>query len=367
MSALAPGRHNGRRRLRITLAVPLTLAGAAFAWHSASLQVAAAESPPRDADTARVALRGQPLDAAGLRVMALEQGQQGAQSDRLLKLSAAVTRRDRETQIYLLEARARAGDIAGTLAHYDALLSTTPELAGLLFGVLGQALSDRSVVAGLADYRGRQWLPGLVRHAAGAGGDPRGALALARAADLLAESRARDDLAPALISGLLEAGAGAEAAAVADRLGLSQWRGMGFNVQTLDPRLGGLGWKLESQGAASASTIGAGVLAVTAQPQRLGIVARRTTAWSPGRYRLAYKVEVPAIAAASVIWRLACVPGGAGLVNLVNGQIDAGGRHGVVVTVGADCPQQEWSLWAEGADSQVPSSALVSEVSVEAL
>ena len=98
-----------------------------------------------------------------LRQSALAQGVETGAGAQLLRLAQRVSRRDLETQLYLLELRAREGNIEESLRHYDALLLSRPETSSMLLGILARGLGDRDLRKALAEYAGRDWVINLIR------------------------------------------------------------------------------------------------------------------------------------------------------------------------------------------------------------
>lgn len=352
--------------LRAAILVALTPVAAYLAWWESVTTVAASGLDP-PASEAKAVLRHQPLDAAALRVLAFALQTPEAETNSLLRLSGTVSRHDGQTQLHLFNDRMLAGDFSAALGHYDALLSTTPDANGTLYGFLTIALGEPRIRAGLTAYAGRAWFRSFLRTASGPGGNPRQTLALARETGVLSDPDWRNEVSAPLITGLVAAGALGEAQGIADRLGLGDWRALSFSPTTMDSRLGSLAWRLEGQVAGAANLYTADILGVTAEPQRRARVAQRLTAWSPGRYRLAYVVEASRGPLADVTWRVTCQAGQPAGASVVGQSPGASGARAALVTLGQDCLVQEWALWVEGADSQTPSSAFVSQVAVEAL
>lgn len=306
-------------------------------------------------------LAREPLDAGALRQLALGDGIEQAQGLRLLKLADQVSRRDAETQLYLLEFAAQAGNIQESLRHYDALLSVQAPTGPVLLGILARGLGDPALRAALLPYAGRGWFGVLIRQGAGQGGDPRNALALAREAGWLATPDRRDALAPALIPALLTRGADAEAAALADSLGMEGWRRLGFAIETLDPRLGPLGWRIEASGVGAAQWRSPDVLEISVEPLRSLTVARRETLYGPGAYRLDFTLSAADGQSPALEWSLDC-PGSRPAEVIGTAGADAGlpRRVSMAVTIPADCPRQLWALRAIGGDASGYLSAEIS-------
>jgi len=348
-----------------------------LAWHAhnASQRFVAAAQP---ADTAqndevdevglRRKLRSQPLDAPALRQSALAKGLESGAGAQLLQLSHRVSRRDLETQLYLLELRAREGNIEESLRHYDALLSTRPETSSMLLGILARGLDDPDLRKALASYAGRDWFINLIRRSARSGADPRAGLALARETGLINRSESRDLLAPALIAALIAKDATSETIWLADQLGLEGWRALGFSDATLDRRLGVLSWKLEKSGIASAQRSGRDGIRISVEPLRSQIIARRETIYRPGTYRLSLKQNAGAKAGAQIEWMLACPDLGQpiDLATFAFAPLPASpSRAFWLVQIPADCPRQSWALKVSGDDVSGTETIDVSALQLE--
>lgn len=360
-------------RLRLALLGPAALAGAWYAGQvpkqavALKTQAEAGIAPFGSGAAALESLARQPLDAAALRQLALEDGLENASGVQLLQLAAQVSRRDRDTQLYLLEMNAQAGDMPAALRHYDALLSANPQTGPVLLGILARGLNDPALRAALLPYAARSWFPGLVRQATSADLDPQHALALAREAGLLRQASSRNAIAPPLIRALHARGATAAAVGLADELGIAGWQGLGFTAATLDPRLGPLAWKLERSGSGAAQWREPDALAITVAPLRSAIVAQRQTLYTPGSYLLSFALQTVSGGAASELeWALAC-PGMTPMT--VIGEVQAGEgtdrRLTFAVTIPSGCHRQQWRLRALGADTASATTIELSDIDLE--
>lgn len=365
---------------RLAILGPLAIM---LAWHAhhASQRFVAAAQPADAAQNEEVdevglrrKLRSQPLDAQALRQSALAKGLETEAGAQLLLLSHRVSRRDLETQLYLLEMRAREGNIEESLRHYDALLSTRPETSSMLLGILARGLSDPDLRKALANYAAREWFINLIRRSATSGADPRAGLALARETGLINRPASRDLLAPALIGALGAADAISETVWLADQLGLEGWRALGFSDATLDRRLGVLSWKLEKTGIASAQRSGSDGIRISVEPLRSQIIARRETLYRPGTYRLSLRQDAGAKAGAKLEWMLTC-PGLGRTVDLTTlapalalapEPSPAGpSRAFWLVQIPTDCLRQSWTIKVSGDDVSGAETIDVSALQLE--
>lgn len=357
--------------LRGVIALAIAAAAATWTWQFTQDRVAAAEVKQElgryGADAARNALRSQPLSSAILRDLALALDGDFSASKPLLELAEQISRREPATQLLLLEASAQAGDTPGTLRHYDALLSTAPALHPQLIGVLSKAVAEPEIFSGLSQYAERSWFVPLVEAAANQPGGAATARALAGNAALLTQPDSRDRLAPRLITALSRDGYFNEAITLAKSIGNARWSDLGFSEASLDPRLGTLAWQIATGPSVNAEWRAPNALAVSVEPGRLVQIASRVTSLSPGSYRLTVRLETPSPPGTSAEWRIRCKGGNSAEVAVVAMPVPAEPvEFAAPIAIPAACSIQEWSLWAEAADAQLPSQLLLSQLAVVA-
>lgn len=349
-------------RRRLVYWLTGALIGAVFSWYL-TREAVSVGSPllsqviaGPDSRALRMKLAREPLNSEALRDLALAVGIETPEGLRLLRLASAVSRQDLKTQLYLLEYTAQTGDLDASLRHYDAVLSAHPATSSLLLGILARGLVDPGLSNRLVPYASRSWFVPLIRETAGTQGNPLVALELARKSRVMETAGNRDILAPVLLNSLIASGSLAEANALADTLELRAWRDIGFNRTTLDRRLGDLAWRLETTGDPAAQWQPPNTLWIMAEPLRRGIVARRTTLFSPGKYMLNFKVERSDHPLIALEWQVVC-PDQKGPTKLVHRDVPTLGPQRLVVIVPADCQRQIWSLRASAGDE--PSGGMV--------
>lgn len=102
---------------------------------------------------AQAALSREPVNVSALVALGTLASHQGdnAQADRIFAYSEWLSRHDAATQLWLIESRVAAGDIAGALIHYSRLLSVTPAFRPSLIPILVNAARDPAVARALGD------------------------------------------------------------------------------------------------------------------------------------------------------------------------------------------------------------------------
>lgn len=355
--------------LRGIALIAITLTCSAWVWQVGQSHIApekgAAEVASLDESAARAALRKQPLNSAALRDLGLARDSNGSADRTLLNLAARVSRREPATQLLLLDANAQEGEIAAALRHYDALLSTEPELQTKLLGLLAGALPEAEVYAEVQRYAGRPWFVALLDTAAAQPGSAMLALRLALGAGLLAQPDTRERLAPRLIAALYDQGRIQDARGIAQTIGQAGWQDIGFSEVSLDPRLANFGWQMSGSPSVAAEWRAPDALAVSIEPGRRVQVARRVTSLASGTYVLRLEVEAPSPPAARIEWQIKCgAPVTADIRTITIPTTTTPIRVEEQLTIPATCAYQDWSLWAEGADAQLPSQALLSKLAV---
>ena len=100
---------------------------------------------PQILQLAQSALRSQALNARAIRLLAVaaQGNDQSDIADKLVGLSAKVSRRDAFSQLWLMQSAANRGDRNGELAHYDVALRTFGPMQDVLFPKLAKMLDDR--------------------------------------------------------------------------------------------------------------------------------------------------------------------------------------------------------------------------------
>jgi hypothetical protein len=267
-------------------------------------------------------LRRDPLSRVALRVLAVDQalGRHRDAARALFQISNRISRRDPGTQIWLLDDRARHQDLAGTLSHYDAALSTSPSSAALLYPALTKALSFPEIDAELAPliHQGRSWADGFVNYATVHVGKAADLGRVLEAAAPLPASRERGIILSQVLQRFVDQGdvAGARAFAVrlmgADAHVLDQF---GISTETISSNLSPLTWTVSSGGTILAELSPKGRIEILAPPDAFGTVLTRTFFPHPGRYTLEQSVSYPEGGEPIPLkWQAICVTGGTGRV-----------------------------------------------------
>ncbi|MBX3560578.1 MAG: hypothetical protein KF780_02090 [Sphingomonas sp.] len=106
-----------------------------------SSQAPSAETIRLASEYARDAYRSDPTAVAALRVMGFVADLQGRRLEarRLLAYAETITKRDMLTELWLIEDRVAADDIAGALRHYDTIMRTSEEVKPVLYPILTNA------------------------------------------------------------------------------------------------------------------------------------------------------------------------------------------------------------------------------------
>lgn len=137
---------------------------------------ALAENPAHQLDSqrlerARLTLVGRPLNSqvyAGLGLAVSNDENRQERADLFMTLADRVGRREPISQLWLIEKSAAAGDVPGTLRHYNRILSTKPELSATLFSVLATAIDFPEIRQAILPYLRyqRPWVKDFITFAA---------------------------------------------------------------------------------------------------------------------------------------------------------------------------------------------------------
>jgi hypothetical protein len=267
-------------------------------------------------ELARRAVAQDALSSEGLRTLGLAADGRGKRdfARRLVRTSERLSRRDFIGQLWLLEDAVSRGQVNEALAHYDIALRTSKRAADVLFGPLGDAAGDRTLLQPIAILIAKRppWANFFLLHVASTSRDPKVASELF---ELLLERGYQ--IAPlavqSLLGRLLAANEIERAWRVYDRAnpgtpaGIVRDPGFGFISSDATP----FDWQLNSDGSASAMatlTDGQTGLSFEAPVGTGGVVARQLVLLKPAvQYRLVSRVAtIQAEPAALPSWRLRC-------------------------------------------------------------
>lgn len=286
-----------------------------------------------------------PVSAAGVRNLAYlaEIDRNYGRAAQLAGYAERLSRRDSLTQVLLIEQRVRAGDVAGALKHYDIALKTSAMAHALLLPILVNSIDNvdmRTPVARLLAAR-PVWRVNFIRGLQSSPALHVAAVDLALRLDALRSplSQAeRDSLGGALIA----AGRFDAVAALYHRRSDPELvRFSAFNGPEDESPFN---WRLSSNYDFGADRARDG-LAVFAQGDRGGEVARQLLLLKPGRYNLSSAADGNAPPPGGApYWQVSCARDGtvAGVVEL---KPTKGAHENVgAFTVPANCPAQWLSL-----------------------
>lgn len=269
---------------------------------------------------AREALESAPIDARALRVFALaeEIAGRGAAVPAMMRLSERITRRDPATQLWLIEERIAANDLAGALRHYDTALRASRALDALLFPLLAGGLDDPAIRRAFIPYvKGAPpWLPRFLSSAVdqpaptladamvAAGGFPPGEPYAALRSQLMLRLAQTGAVGPLLRLYATVPGA--------DRRLLAS---TAFDKAGTDPAAAPVSWELMNTPSAAvafeAAGQGSALIDVALAPNSNMVVARKLLALPPGTYAFAGSQSVGRWnGEARAFWDLACIRGG---------------------------------------------------------
>ncbi len=334
--------------------------------------------PKASADDARRALRGEPLTAPALRLLAVSEaasddggGQASGQVRHLLALAHQVSRRDMATQLLSIEDASSRGDLAETLQYYDEALSTNDAAGGVLFGTLAAALPDPDIRASLKGYAARPWFAAFLAAAT----DQADALdALTQLVLMTRKQRPTaegDDLTPRLLAALVAKGHWATAREYVQTLAGADTpvlRRIGFDARTIEARFMPLAWSLHDGTDAGVVLSPKGDLDISIEPSRRSLVAERVTLLSPGHYYLRQGITIDdAGRAARLSWEVSCL-GVAGEVSAWRQLVPVRGgstTYQSQLHLPEGCEAQRWRLYGASEAGQETAQVRIREVRLE--
>jgi hypothetical protein len=126
---------------------------------------------------AQAALRHEPTAIPAVVTLGLAAQARGwtVSARRWFDCAEMLSRRDSQTQLWMIEDAVARGDIAATLRHYDVALRATPSLAPVLYPILVTASADPQIRAALAQTLARRpaWSDSFANFLAANATDPR--------------------------------------------------------------------------------------------------------------------------------------------------------------------------------------------------
>lgn len=336
---------------RITAALAASLAGAN----------ASPNDRKRADGLARRALRQDPTAVAAASTLGIDAQFRGdtAAARRLFSYSEKLSRRDLQTQLWMIEAAVAAHDIRGALRHYDIALRTKGQSWDLLFPILASASADPQVRGPLIQTLAGKplWAEAFINHVATNPPDPQSASAL-----FLELRRAgvpvSDGAHAGAISALIEGGFAEDA-----------WRHYAATHRGVDPRrsrdprfLGSgevstpFDWVLINDGSMNTSlqrSEGGGLFDFAVPASNGGPLLQQVQMLPPGNYRLSgHSNGIEQASGSQPYWAMQCRADGRELARVVlPNSSQAGGRFEGQIAVPTGCPVQVLVLVARASDA----------------
>lgn len=321
----------------------------------------------RDIADVRSALIGQPLEPKLLGILGLAYEASGdtKRAAETMRVANRASRRDGVSGLYLIESASASGDVTATLRHYNAVLSTKPELNAALLPILSSAIAYPEIRAELRPYLKipAKWVPAFLGVAA-----ERGGLTDLQALLLpLPKALLTDEYAPILASVLHRIAVEGDrdsavrfAAKAIPGLSGAALSNLTPDQATRDRRLGLFAWILPPNDGIQAEFGNDGSLQMSAEPFARGTVATRDLLLVAGaKYQLDQQVQYGSGSATiDARWSAYCVTL-SGITRFWDQKLPASGTVGKyrsVLVVPQDCKLVRMTFSAEGPDGQMPAT-----------
>jgi hypothetical protein len=300
---------------------------------------------------AQRSLEAMPLNPRALRLkgFATEARDTTGRARSLLTLADRMTRRDVETQLWLIEDSVRAERVDQTLVHYDTALRTNPRIGAVLYPILGNAIADPEIQRAMAPYLRppAPWVVGFVR-ASTESGTELGALSktLARYGQVPAQS-----LQSQLLNALITAGLYEEAALYFRSMpGATPQilQGVAFDQAHTNPVFVPLAWQPLANETVSVALEPGGPgkrrYHIAIGPEESVAALHKVLILPAGAYRLDILQSFATRPAdAKVAWQLVCLAAPAASKPIF-GIVDTRERTAATFTVPTGCKAQELSM-----------------------
>lgn len=344
-----------------------------IAASAAAKQFAADPAPDAEGETAQlalVALRQDPTAVKAVTTLGLQTQLRGdtVQARRLFDYAQRLSRRELQTQLWLIEDAVARNDVPGVLRHYDIALRTAKSAPDVLFPILASAISDPVVRTNTVATLARKpiWGASFIVFVAGGGEDPRAVADLLLRLDR-AGVQVPDEPSTVVINRLIHDGAAETAwryyAAIRPGAKRDAARDPGFAAVFERPTA--FDWTAVNENNVSASvqrTGEGGIFTFSVAPGAGGVLVQQTQMLPPGTYRLDGKsseIELPQ--RSLPYWVLMCRNGAELGRVVVPNSSQNGGAFAGRFTVPRDCPVQTLALVARPSEEITGSSGQIEQ------
>lgn len=312
---------------------------------------------------AQHALRLNALSPIAARVLALESVKRNQLKLGLdwLAYGEAVSRRDSETQLMMIELAVSRGDVSGALRHYDRALRVSEESYATLFPVLIGAAGDPAIRPGVIGLLQQQpyWRSAFLQRLISTGPVDQATFDILRGAQLQPNHPVERDLLAQAIRKFADTGAVRQAQALLGVRSDALYNG-GFDTS---PAFAPIDWQLtddiDMNANIEAAPNGRGnALFFAVHNGNGGTIASQMLALAPGTYALIYAAgDLASETAAKPVFTVTCMAGQRTLMNHVVVRAGSDLRT-QSFTVDGTCPVQRLAIrtMAEIADIGAPPS-----------
>jgi hypothetical protein len=320
---------------------------------------------------ARRALRQDPtaVTAASTLGISAELRGDAAAAGRWFGYAYTLSRRDPQTQLWMIEDAVARNDIPGALRQYDIALRTKPVLANTLFPVLASASGEPAIRMELIRTLAHRppWASEFLHYAAGNSPDPQSLVALfvgLRRANVPVPVQASNFAINALVGKGLSQEAWTYYAALHPGAARNRSRDPDFRTPAEEGSV--LDWKIPDGGTITA-TLEPGGFDFAAPAGMGGSLLEQGQLLPAGRYRLSGQARnIVAPAGSGPYWVLSCADGRElGRVDMPASQVDKG-RFAGQFTVPRDCPVQTLRLVTRATDAIAGQTGHIDRVELQA-
>jgi hypothetical protein len=305
-----------------------------------------------------------------LGIVAQAQGDKPAAA-RLFAFSEKLSRRDFQTQLWLIEDAVSRGNVAGALTHYDTALRTSRIAPDVLFPILSGAAADPTIRDGLLRVflKRPSWMESFIAYMARNGPSPQATASLllrARSAGVPVSAEAG----VVLITSLIARGQVEDAwrfyAASREKVDRRISRDPRFNAVNTAPSL--FDWVLTEDAGMGASMQregDAGLFDFAVPPGMGGPLIQQMQVLPPGEYQLTgHSRGVDQPSASSPYWVVSCRDGGEVARVPIPNSTERNGYFAGVFRIPSDCPVQTLVFMARPSEALSGSTGQLDQVQV---
>lgn len=325
------------------------LSGPAMAAQADHLMATAPDQNlERATQLARKSIAAEGPSARAIRILALTTPER---APALITIAQRLSRRELGAQLWSIEDRVDANDIAGALRHYDLALRTNNGIRQTLFARLRPALANSEIRSGMVPYlrRDAPWMLDFIYSGVMETASTRSIAQLAIEAGGLPPAKPYRALEPEILTRLVgrtgDVPLAAQFLRVIKGVPANQDTNLAFSTSDVAARYGAFGWVGSNASGAGSEFVADGkriTLRAFSLPDESGVVASRIVLLRPGQYRFSSEQTIQTSGSGSAArWSMSCRHQAVDRVVWTSSALRQGTTQTrALIDVPSDCPLQ---------------------------